>query len=107
MNAKDSLGMTPLMYACFCCPGRKFEDDKFILESLLEAGALVNDKNASGASALLIASGTAGPEIVSALIASGAKVNGRDDRGATPLMAAAGYNPDGRVLKTLIEKTGL
>ncbi|MBE0612829.1 MAG: ankyrin repeat domain-containing protein [Burkholderiales bacterium] len=60
---------------------------------LLAAGADCNQRNADGATALMLAAHAGNLELVNALIAAGADVNATDERGWGPLTKAV-YNAD-------------
>ncbi|MBZ5620766.1 MAG: ankyrin repeat domain-containing protein [Acidobacteriia bacterium] len=76
VNAKDSRGATPLMYAAAFGNARQ-------MKLLLESGADVNAQNAFHATALIWAAGDAVKSRM--LIEHGADVNVRSQQGRTPL----------------------
>ena len=86
-NAKDSDGMTALMYAALYTSADS-------MKMLLDRGADPNAKNNAGLTALMLAAGDL--EKVKLLLAKGADVNAKGTFGAPPLMIAAGYarHPD-------------
>jgi len=79
-NARDKRGTTPLMYAA------AFGNSQD-MKLLLDAGADVNAKSMSGATALIWAAGE--PVKSRMLIERGADINAQSRQGRTPLMAAA------------------
>ncbi|MGD1155654.1 MAG: ankyrin repeat domain-containing protein [Terriglobia bacterium] len=87
-NAKDQWGRTPLIHAC-----DHANKGQAVIETLLQAGANVNDSDVGGDSPLRVAVITAPPEsravIIRALLRAGAKVDGSNLAGVTPLMTAA------------------
>jgi Ankyrin repeats (3 copies)/Ankyrin repeat len=78
VNVGDRFGMTALMYA----------RGTAVVKSLLDAGALVKDKDIRGRTALYFAAQRADPGVVEALIKAGANVNAKDDKGMSPLKIA-------------------
>src|SRR5690349_15259754 len=95
VNAKDSRGATPLMYAAAFGNARQ-------MQFLLESGADVNAQNAFHATALIWAGGDAVKSRM--LIEHGADVNVRTQQGRTPLMAAAKRNGNADLVRLLLEK---
>ncbi|HYP09421.1 MAG TPA: ankyrin repeat domain-containing protein, partial [Bryobacteraceae bacterium] len=95
VNAKDSRGATPLMYAA------AFGNAPQMM-LLLEAGAHVNSQNKFQATALIWADGDAVKSRL--LIEHGADVNVRTQQGRTPLMAAAKRNGNADLVRLLLEK---
>jgi ankyrin repeat protein len=59
-----------------------------IVQALLGAGALVDDKSEMGMTPLLLASGEGHIAVVKTLLSAGADINHRDEFGRTPLLAA-------------------
>ena len=95
VNAKDSRGATPLMYAAAF---GNAQQTKFLLES----GADINAQNKFQATALIWAGGDAVKSRL--LIEHGADVNVRTQQGRTPLMAAAKRNGNADLVRLLLEK---
>jgi ankyrin repeat protein len=95
VNAKDSRGATPLMYAAAFGNAQQ-------MKFLLEAGADVNGQNAFHATALIWAGGDAVKSRM--LIEHGADVNVRTQQGRTPLMVAARRNGSADLVRLLLEK---
>jgi len=81
VNAKDSRGGTPLMYAAAV-------GSEAMMRRLIDAGADVNAKNAFDTTALIIASDNL--PLAKLLVEHGADVNARSKAGHTPLEVAAG-----------------
>jgi ankyrin repeat protein len=95
VNAKDSRGATPLMYAAAF--GNTVQ-----MKLLLESGADVNAQNGFHATALIWAGGDAVKSRI--LIEHGAGVNVRTRQGRTPLMAAAKRNGNADLVRLLLDK---
>ena len=95
VNAKDSRGATPLMYAAAFGNAQQ-------MKFLLEAGADVNGQNAFQATALIWAGGDAVKSRM--LIEHGADINVRTQQGQTPLMVAARRNGNADLVRLLLEK---
>ena len=95
VNAKDSRGATPLMYAAAFGNAKQ-------MKLLLESGADVNAQNAFHATALIWAGGDAVKSRM--LIEHGAGVNVRTQQGRTPLMVAAKRNGNADLVRLLLEK---
>jgi ankyrin repeat protein len=95
VNAKDSRGATPLMYAAAFGNARQ-------VKLLLESGAEVNAENAFHATALIWAGGDAVKSRM--LIEHGADVNVRTQQGRTALMAAAKRNGNVDLVRLLLQK---
>src|SRR5216684_2065657 len=95
VNAKDSRGATPLMYAAAFGNARQ-------MKLLLESGADVNAQNAFHATALIWAGGDAVKSRM--LIEHGADVNVRTQQRRTPLMAAAKRNGNADLVRLLLAK---
>jgi ankyrin repeat protein len=95
VNAKDSRGATPLMYAAAFGNARQ-------MKLLLEAGADVNAQNTFHATALIWAGGDAVKSRL--LIEHGADINVRTQQGRTALMAAAKRNGNADLVRLLLEK---
>ncbi len=95
VNAKDSRGATPLMYAAAFGNARQ-------MKLLLESGADVNTQNTFHATALIWAGGDAVKSRL--LIEHGADVNIRTEQGRTPLMAAAKRNGNADLVRLLLQK---
>jgi ankyrin repeat protein len=95
VNARDSRGATPLMYAAAFGNAEQ-------VKLLLESGADVNAQNAFHATALIWAGGDAVKSRM--LIEHGADVNVRTQQERTPLMAAAKRNGNGALVRLLLEK---
>ena len=95
VNAKDSRGATPLMYAAAFGNAQQ-------MKLLLESGADVNGQNAFQATALIWAGGDAVKSRM--LIEHGADINVRTQQGQTPLMVAARRNGNADLVRLLLEK---
>jgi ankyrin repeat protein len=95
VNAKDSRGATPLMYAAAFGNAKQ-------MKLLLESGADVNAQNAFHATALIWAAGDAVKSRI--LIERGADINVRTQQGRTALMAAAKRNGNADLVRLLLEK---
>jgi ankyrin repeat protein len=95
VNARDSRGATPLMYAAAFGNAKQ-------MKLLLESGADVNAQNAFQATALIWAGGDAVKSQM--LIEHGAGVNVHTQQGRTPLMAAAKRNGNADLVRLLLEK---
>ena len=95
VNAKDSRGATPLMYAAAFGNAAQ-------MRLLLESGADVNAQNTFHASALIWAAGDAVKSRM--LIERGADVNVSTQQGQTPLMAAAKRNGNADLVRLLLQK---
>jgi ankyrin repeat protein len=83
-NGYDENGETPLDYAAMG-NATDPEGSRKMLRLLLKKGARVNQKNASGATALYSSIGE--PDLTSILLAHGADVHNRDNDGRTALHA--------------------
>ena len=97
VNAKDSYGVTPLLYAAISGSAET-------IRTLLQSGADVKARDVDGRTVLVEALTTENDlplEVIEEIIKAGADVNVRVYGGLTPLMIAAGGNS--RVLKALIE----
>lgn len=75
--------------------------DLTALTSLLDKSVDIDAKNATGITALMMATANGHAEVVSALLAKGANINARDDDGRTALLLAAFYNHND-ILQTLL-----
>jgi ankyrin repeat protein len=95
VNAKDSRGATPLMYAAAFGNAKQ-------MKLLLESGADVNAENAFQATAIIWAGGDAVKSRM--LIEHGAGVNVRTQQGRTAIMAAAKRNGNADLVRLLLEK---
>lgn len=95
VNAKDSRGATPLMYAAAFGNAKQ-------MKLLLESGADVNAQNTFHATALIWAGGDAVKSRM--LIERGADINVRTQQGRTALMAAAKRNGNADLVRLLLEK---
>src|SRR5262245_21645695 len=95
VNAKDSRGATPLMYAAAFGNAKQ-------MKLLLESGADVNAQNTFHATALIWAGGDAVKSRM--LIEHGADINVRTQQGRTALMAAAKRNGNADLVRLLLEK---
>ncbi len=105
VNAKNQNGgLTPLMVASFAMRAQILTDkaarekmlnnEAKIVKLLLDHGALVNEKDNQGETALMYGTTTT-PKIESLLIKHGADVNAKDKNGETVLInAAAAGNPE-------------
>ena len=94
VNAKDSRGATPLMYAAAFGNTRQ-------MKLLLESGADVNAQNTFRATALIWAGGDAVKSRM--LIDHGADVNVRTEQGQTPLTVAAKRNGNADLVRLLLK----
>ncbi|RMG00336.1 MAG: ankyrin repeat domain-containing protein, partial [Acidobacteria bacterium] len=81
LDERDDYGRTLLM-------GAACNNDKSVVEYLLENGRDVNAKNSNGWTALMYAAKGGCKEIVELLIEKGADVNAQDEAGWTALMYA-------------------
>ncbi|MBI3684751.1 MAG: ankyrin repeat domain-containing protein [Acidobacteria bacterium] len=95
LNASDSRGTTPLMYAA------SFGSLEAV-RLLLEAGADVNVRNSQDATALLYAAWD--PARAKLLVARGADVSVRSKMGRTPLLIAAGVDGNTETVELLLSK---
>jgi ankyrin repeat protein len=95
VNAKDSRGATPLMYAGAFGNAQQ-------MKLLLASGADVNAQNVFHATALIWAGGDAVKSRM--LIEHGADINVRTQQGQTPLMVAARRNGNADLVRLLLEK---
>src|SRR6266567_857958 len=95
VNAKDSRGATPLMYAAAFGNAQQ-------MKLLLKSGADVNAQNAFQATALIWAGGDAVKSRM--LIEHGAKVNVRTQQGQTPLVVTAKRNGNSDLVRLLLKK---
>src|SRR5262249_8556482 len=95
VNAKDSRGATPLMYAAAFGNAAQ-------MKLLLEAGADVNGQNTFHATPIIWAGGDAVKSRM--LIEHGADVNVRTQQGRTALMVAAKRNGNADLVRLLLEK---
>jgi len=82
VNQCDSLGHTPLWFACQ-------NSNELLVSMLLDRGAIVNQANMHGKTPLHIACLHALPIIVRLLLEHGANVNEADMNGHTPLLIAS------------------
>jgi len=82
VNAKDSTGYTPLMYAIW---SEKTETAKLLINN----GADVNAKDSTGYTPLMYAIWSEKTEMAKLLISNGADVNAKDSTGYTPLLLAS------------------
>lgn len=94
VNAKDSRGATPLMYAAAFGNAQQ-------MKLLLDSGADVNAQNAFHATALIWAGGDAVKSRM--LIEHGADVNVRTQQGRTALMMAAKRNGNADLVRLLLK----
>src|SRR5262252_874878 len=94
VNAKDSRGATPLMYAAAFGNAQQ-------MKLLLESGADVNAQNTFHATALIWAGGDAVKSRM--LIEHGADINVRTQQGRTALMAAAKRNGNADLVRLLLK----
>ena len=95
VNAKDSRGATPLMYAAAFGNAAQ-------MKVLIESGADVNAQNTFQATALIWAGGDAVKSQL--LIEHGADVNVRTQQGRTALMAAAKRSGNADLVRLLLAK---
>lgn len=84
INASDAKGYTPLIIAAY-------NDQKEVVDLLLEKGALPDSQDISGNTALMGAAFRGHIEIVRRLLAAGADVNARNGQGAPALTFAATF----------------
>jgi ankyrin repeat protein len=96
VNAKDSHGATPLMFAALM---ERTETAKL----LIEKGADVNAKDPEGWTPLIFATRVGQAEIAKLLLEKGADVNAKDTYGWTPLMHAASLG-DTAIAQILLDK---
>ena len=94
VNARDSEGSTPLMYAAL------YAADSACMRLLLERGADPNAANTFGGTALIW--GTGSLEKVKLLIEHGADVNARSKLGKSALMVAASRDGAGPIVSYLL-----
>ena len=92
VDARDSYGRTPLMWAT---------DDLGVVHYLVDKGADVNAKDINGETPLMKAAFLGRLDVVRYLVGKGADVNAKSERGGTTLMWASG---DLAVAKYLVEK---
>ncbi|MFH1158334.1 MAG: ankyrin repeat domain-containing protein [Pseudomonadota bacterium] len=97
VNAKDSLGITPLHTAVS-------EGRKEVAELLISEGADVNAKRNNGITPLHLAIIKGSKEVAELLISKGADVNAKDDTGMTPLHMVAIIEGSKGVAELLISK---
>ena len=98
VNARDEIGMTPLMQAAW------FNQNPEVIKVLLEAGAEINTRTENGMTPLFWAAWlNENPEVIKVLLEAGTNVDARDKWGSTPLMQAAGWNENPEVIKVLLE----
>jgi ankyrin repeat protein len=95
LNTRDQSGRTPLMHAAAF-------GNLETLRVLLDAGAEVNARNRSDATALLWAAGD--PEKARLLIERGADVKVQSRQGRTPLMVAASRAGNSEVIALMLSK---
>ena len=96
VNAKDSFGVTPLLYAAI-------SGSSETIRLMLKSGADVKVKDVDGRTALIETLTTENdlpPETIEELIQAGSEVNVRIYGGMTPLMIAAAGNS--RILRAII-----
>ena len=96
VNAKDSRGFTPLIFATYF-------DKEDIAKSLIEHNAPIDAKDKSGNTALIGVCFKGNDSLASYLIEHGADVNAVNNNGTTPLIFAAMYNKINSV-KLLLSK---
>lgn len=94
VNARDSEGSTPLMYAAL------YTSDAACIRRLLEHGADPNASNGFGGAALIW--GTGSLEKVKLLVEHGADVNARSKLGKSALLVAASRDGAGPVVSYLL-----
>lgn len=92
VNAKDSQGQTPLMYAVREYAGR-YPANPAVVQALIKAGADVNAEDKTGRTALIHAVGSdvsvyINPKVIEALLQAGADPNKVDIKGRTALTQA-------------------
>lgn len=108
-NKQDEQKRTPLMWVAYMNYSDretiKSKEEKRVVAAklLLEKGADINLKDEHGWTALLWASWTGFPEIVSILLEKGSDVNTVDAQGHTPLTTASLRGND-KVVNILLEK---
>lgn len=83
-NAKDRLGLTPLLVAC----GSTTQGYQLIAGRLIKKGAFVNVRDALGNTPLLLALAGGAPDVAKLLIEHGADVGARTRKGETVLSLA-------------------
>jgi ankyrin repeat protein len=94
VDAKDSRGTTPLMYAAAV-------GSLDAMKLLIEAGADVNAKNAFDATALMWAAGDI--DKVRLLLSKGADVKAKSKIGRTPLLLAAFHDGASEIVRLMID----
>ena len=95
VNAKDSRGFTPLIFATYF-------DKEDIAKSLIEHNAPIDAKDKSGNTALIGVCFKGNDSLASYLIEHGADINAINTNGTTPLIFSAMYNKVNNV-KLLLE----
>ncbi len=82
------------------------ENSASIVEYLLSKGALIDQRNISNRTPLMIALQSNAPDVVNVLLQHGANVNATDGLSSTPLMLAAAYSevPQVNIIKDLITR---
>jgi ankyrin repeat protein len=109
VNARDSCGDTPLMYAAEYPTKSALNDTlKHIwraaaVKLLLENGADANAKNRRGETPLYLAASRSDEKLVKLLLENGADVKSKDCSGRTALHVAAGLYYGGETVKLLLE----
>jgi ankyrin repeat protein len=95
VNAADSRGTTPLMYAASI-------GSTDAIQLLLAAGADINAANGLGITPLIY--GALDPAVAKILLAAGAEVNVQSKAGRTPLMVAASHPGGAETVRLLLSK---
>ena len=74
-----------------------------VIKTLLKAGAKINDRNADGYTALMIAAqNNENPEIISTYLKAGANVNDQNNFKSTALTLAAEFNKNPEIVVELL-----
>lgn len=96
LDAKDSDGGTPLMFAT------STNADPAVIELLLRAAAKIDDRDISGGTALMsAAANNAVTGVTAALLKAKARI--KDNNDWTPLMYAAAFNQNPEVISALLK----
>ena len=98
VNVKGKLGRTPLMIAA------RYSSDTKVISKLIADGAVLEERDENGWTALLHATTNFNSSIIEILILSGANIEVTDNYGITPLMSAACCNTNLEVTKILFEE---
>jgi uncharacterized protein len=96
VNAQDSQGWTPLMFAAKT-------GNINVVELLINKGAIIDQKDRSKETALNFAATFGHGGIVQILLSKGAEVNGRSIMGQTPLLKTVNFAQSVEVAKILLK----